>query len=160
MALRTDFSDRPCPIARSLDVLGDPWSILVLREVFTGNRRFESIRDEIGAADSVLSARLERLVADGLLERRPYAGMRRTRDEYALTPAGEDALPVLHALTRWGNAHTEPPVPGRTLHYYCLDCGEEPPSADWCPRCAKPLTMARTGWRKARAPEVLVPLVG
>lgn len=158
MALRSDFSGKACPIARGVDILGDPWVALILREVFTGNRRFEGIVRETGAAESVASSRLGLLVEHGLLEKRPYEGTGRRRDEYVLTDAGADTLPILHALARWGNEHVPAPAPGRRLRILCLTCGEEPPSADWCPTCGHPLTVETTGWRRARTPDVLVAL--
>ncbi|WP_043436160.1 winged helix-turn-helix transcriptional regulator, partial [Arthrobacter sp. I3] len=72
MALRSDWSQRTCSMARGLDILGDPWSVLVLREVFFGNGRFDAMKQRLGAADSVLTKRLAGLVAAGLLARRPY----------------------------------------------------------------------------------------
>ena len=107
MALRSDWSQRTCSMARGLDILGDPWSMLVLREVFFGNGRFEAMKQRLGAADSVLTKRLAGLVAAGLLTRRPYDDGGRTRQEYVLTAKGEDALPVLNAVVIW--AEKAPP---------------------------------------------------
>jgi DNA-binding HxlR family transcriptional regulator len=109
MALRSDWSAKGCPIARGLDVLGDPWVMLVLGEVMSGVHRFDELREKIGAADNVLSSRLHRLVDAGLLTRQPYDSGNRTRSEYFLTEAGADALRVLNALVRWGNRHTPAP---------------------------------------------------
>ena len=89
MSVRTPLSNEVCPVARSLDILGDPWTLLILREVFAGNRRFESLKDELRIADTVLSKRLQRLVEAGLLNRSPYGGSVRPRVEYLLTEAGE-----------------------------------------------------------------------
>jgi len=158
MALRSDLSGKACPIARSVDILGDPWVALILREVFGGNRRFDGIVAGTGAAESVVSSRLTMLVERGLLDKRPYDGQGRRRDEYVLTDAGADTLPILHALARWGNAHAPAPDPVRRMRVFCLTCGGEPPSADWCPTCGRALTVETTGWRKARTPEVLVRL--
>lgn len=110
MPLRSDWSDDACPIARSLDVLGDPWTVLVLREVFAGNYRFDTIRDKLDVADTVLSKRLRAMVAAGLLDRSAYAGSVRPRYDYTLTAAGEDTRPVLDALAHWGDAHTTQPT--------------------------------------------------
>jgi DNA-binding HxlR family transcriptional regulator len=158
MALRSDWSDQACPIARSLDVLGDPWALLILREVFTGNVRFDGLKQELGISDTVLSSRLSALVDAGVLAREPYGGSSRPRVEYVLTASGSDALPVLHALASWGRRHTDAPEPGRTLLVECLVCGEQTESADWCRTCNAPLTRERTGWRRAREPETLIPL--
>lgn len=158
MALRSDWTGEACPIARSLDVLGDPWVLVILREIFTGNRRFDSLKAALDIADSVLSSRLKALVGYGLLRTRQYAGSSRPRVEYRLTRKGADTLPVLHALSRWGRKHTLPPEEGQAMRFYCLDCGFESSSADWCVSCAKPLTVETTGWRRARTPDILLEL--
>ncbi|MGW9350632.1 winged helix-turn-helix transcriptional regulator [Nocardiopsis flavescens] len=156
MPLRSDWSGLPCPIARGLDVLGDPWVVVVLREVFTGNTRFDGLRSALGIADTVLSSRLARMVEHGLLERRPYKEGGRTRREYALTERGEATLPVLHALARWGRDSGG--APGMEMRVFCTDCGGEASSADWCATCSQPLTRENTAWRKPRTPHVLRPL--
>jgi DNA-binding HxlR family transcriptional regulator len=158
MALRSDWTRQACPIARSLDVLGDPWVLVILREIFTGNRRFDSLKAALDIADTVLSSRLKALVEHGLLSTRQYAGSSRPRLEYQLTEKGADTLPVLHALSQWGRKHTPPPLEGQKMRVYCLDCGVEAASADWCVTCAKPLTVDTTGWRKARTPAILLEL--
>jgi DNA-binding HxlR family transcriptional regulator len=159
MSVRTTLSDEVCPVARSLDTLGDPWTLLILREVFSGNRRFEGMKDELGVADTVLSKRLQRLVEAGLLDRSPYGGSVRPRVEYVLTEAGEDTLPVLHALALWGRRHTTSPVAGGgTLLIECVVCGGQSESADWCKNCAAPLDRQRTGWRRESDPSTLIPL--
>lgn len=155
MALRTDWSEQACPIARALDVLGDPWSLLVLREVFLGNHRFDSLRDRLDVADTVLSRRLNALVEDGMLERVAYAGAARPRYDYTLTAAGRDALPVLHALARWGTAHR--PRDAR-MTIYCTTCGQESDSADWCSTCQKALDADNTAWRTPARPAETVTL--
>jgi DNA-binding HxlR family transcriptional regulator len=144
MALRSDWSTKACPIARGLDTLGDPWVILILREVMSGVHRYDELRAALGVADNVLSNRLRRLVDEGLLIRRPYTSQTRPRSEYHLTQAGADALPVLHALARWGNRHTvSTSGPLRILH---RDCGTEVSSADRCDACGVPLTADNVAW--------------
>jgi len=157
MALRSDLSDRACTIARGVDVLGDPWVVLVLRELFQGNERFDGIVAQTGAAESVISRRLTLLVDQGLVAKVPYQSASRTRMQYRLTESGRDTLPVLHALSRWSAKHSND---SRRIRVECLRCGTEPPSADWCPSCNAPLTSEHTGWWKASAPDVLTPLVG
>jgi len=159
MTVRTSMSEAVCPVARSLDVLGDPWTLLVLREVFSGNRRFDGIKAGLGITDTVLSNRLQRLVDEGLLDRSPYGGTVRPRVEYVLTEAGEDTLPVLHALARWGRRHTTSPIAnGGTILVECVVCGTQSDSADWCQKCAAPLDRQRTGWRRASDPSTLISL--
>jgi DNA-binding HxlR family transcriptional regulator len=158
MALRSDWSAKACPIARGLDVLGDPWVVLVLREVMQGAHRYDELRGALGAADNVLSNRLRRLVDAGLLTRRPYGTQRRPRCEYHLTQAGADALPVLHALAQWGNRHTPAPLgPMRIVH---RDCGAESASADWCQACGVALTADNVAWEKPSDRRRLVELEG
>lgn len=155
MALRTDWSEEACPIARSLDALGDPWSLLILREIFLGNHRFDAIRDRLDVADTVLSRRLNAMVEDGLLERVAYAGATRPRYDYNLTPAGRDALPVLHALARWGTTH-RPRTP--RMQISCTTCGNECVSADWCSTCQTALGPHNTAWRTPARPREVVTL--
>ena len=98
MPPRSDWSGSVCPIARSLEVVGDPWVLLILRNALLGTRHYERFRDELGIADNVLSRRLQAMVDAGLLRQVPYRGPRRTHLEYHLIEAGEDLLPVLQAL--------------------------------------------------------------
>jgi DNA-binding HxlR family transcriptional regulator/peroxiredoxin len=94
--------DDPCGIAHAVGVLGDPWSLLVLRDVAGGRTRFDELVGAIGISRKVLAQRLAALVADGLLERRAYAD-RPPRHEYVLTDLGRAALPVLGALQHFGD---------------------------------------------------------
>jgi DNA-binding HxlR family transcriptional regulator len=95
-----------CAIARSLGVLSDSWSFLLLREAFLGKRTFAQFRDSLGIATDVLSARLNLLVEQGVLERIPYQEPgQRTRDAYDLTAAGDELKVVLVAMQQWGEVH-------------------------------------------------------
>ncbi len=104
---RTSFSAMPCPIARSLEHVGEWWSILILRDAFRGLTRFDEFRDNLGVAPNILTRRLKALVAAGLLEKRRYCE-RPPRDEYVLTDRGRDFRPVLISLLVWGNQHFAP----------------------------------------------------
>jgi len=104
---RKRFGDMPCPIARSLDRVGEWWSILILRDVFHGITRFDALQKSLGIAPNTLTRRLDALVAAGLLERRRYSE-RPPRDEYVLTPRGRDFHPILVLLLAWGNRHFAP----------------------------------------------------
>src|SRR5690349_12513843 len=104
---RKRFTEMTCPIARSLDVVGEWWTLLIIRDALAGTTRFEDFR-KIGIADNILSARLELLVAEGILERRAYRE-RPLRHEYVLTEKGRDLLPVVMALARWGLRWTDAP---------------------------------------------------
>ncbi len=99
-----------CPIARSLEHVGEWWSILILREAFNGRTRFDEFRDILGVAPNILTRRLKALVAAGLLERRPYCE-RPPRYEYILTARGRDFRPVMLSLMAWGNRHFAPEGP-------------------------------------------------
>ncbi len=100
-----------CSIARSLEVIGEKWTLLIVREAFWGRTRFSEFRKTLGVAPDVLADRLSTLVTSGVLERRPYrVDGSREREEYVLTPAGEDLRVVLAALNGWGDRHR--PAPG------------------------------------------------
>nr|WP_240756168.1 helix-turn-helix domain-containing protein [Pandoraea sp. XY-2] len=93
--------DEPCPIARSLGVAGDAWSILILRDAHAGLTRFDQFRKSLGIAPTMLTRRLATLTEEGLLEKRRYSE-HPPREEYLLTAAGRDFLPVLFMIGAWG----------------------------------------------------------
>jgi DNA-binding HxlR family transcriptional regulator len=101
------FGNMQCPIARSLERVGEWWSILILRDASLGLTRFDQFQESLGIAPNMLTRRLNALVDGGLLERRRYSD-RPPRDEYVLTQAGRDFRPVLWALLAWGNKHFAP----------------------------------------------------
>jgi DNA-binding HxlR family transcriptional regulator len=101
------FGNMQCPIARSLERVGEWWSILILRDAFHGLTRFDQFQESLGIAPNILTRRLNSLVEEGLLARRRYSE-RPPRDEYVLTGAGRDFRPVLWALLAWGNKHFAP----------------------------------------------------
>ena len=104
---RKSFGTMQCPIARSLERVGEWWSILILRDALHGLTRFDEFRESLGIAPNMLSRRLNALVEAGLLERRRYS-TRPPRDEYLLTERGRDFRPVVLALLAWGNRHFAP----------------------------------------------------
>jgi DNA-binding HxlR family transcriptional regulator len=101
------FGAMPCPIARSLERVGEWWSILILRDAFAGMTRFDAFQKSLGIAPNMLTRRLTALVEAGLLERRRY-NEHPPRDEYLLTERGRDFRPVLLAMMAWGNRHFAP----------------------------------------------------
>ena len=107
---RKSFSAMPCPIARSLERVGEWWSILILRDAFHGLTQFDQFQKSLGIAPNMLARRLNALVENGLLQRRRYSE-RPPRDEYVLTERGRDFRPVLWALLAWGNKHFAPEGP-------------------------------------------------
>lgn len=125
----------PCSIARTLDVVGEWWTMLIVRDATKGVTRFEDFHRRLGIARTVLKARLDKLIEAGVLERRPYQD-NPPRSEYVLTERGWDLAPVLIALMQWGDkwgAHEDgPPVElvhrpcGKVMtpQYHCDQCGE------------------------------------
>ena len=102
-----DYSTDNCSVQRTMDVIGEKWTMIVLREVFNGVRRFDQMRRHTGISDPVLSARLRTLVEAGILDTVPYREEgRRTRNEYRLTDKGRDLYPILVALLQWGGTNT------------------------------------------------------
>lgn len=108
--------DNSCGIIRTLGVLSDPWTFLILRSSFLGHRTFAEFRDALGISTDVLSARLNTMVAHGILEKAPYqeAGQR-TRYAYDRTPAGQELLTVLISMQQWGDEHLASDKPLRVL---------------------------------------------
>jgi DNA-binding HxlR family transcriptional regulator len=101
-----NFADPTCGIALSLEVLGERWSLLIVRQAFFGETRFSGFRSSLGVSPDILTARLATLVEYGALERHSYqAAGERERDEYLLTAAGRELVPVLAALGAWGSKH-------------------------------------------------------
>ena len=107
---RKSFETMSCPIARSLERVGEWWSILILRDAFRGLSQFDQFQKSLGIAPNMLTRRLTALVESGLLERRLYSE-RPPRHEYLLTEKGRDFRPVLWALLAWGNKHFAPEGP-------------------------------------------------
>src|SRR5712671_5241016 len=111
---RKSFGSMTCPIARSLERVGEWWSILILRDAFRGLTRFDQFQKSLDIAPNMLTRRLNTLVDSGLLERRLYSE-RPPRDEYVPTARGRDFRPVLIALLAWGNKHFAPEGPSVIL---------------------------------------------
>jgi DNA-binding HxlR family transcriptional regulator len=120
-----DWSVENCTIGRAMAILGERWTIVVLREVFNGVRRFDEMRERTGIPRQVLTNRLATLVEHGILRRVPYREPgSRTRDEYRLTPKGFDLYPVLVAVREWGDRYlADPEGPPVTMVH--RDCGEQ-----------------------------------
>lgn len=120
---RTSFANWPCSIARTIDVLGDPWTPLVLREAFYGIRRFDEFQQELGIARNTLADRLGRLVDEGVLERQLYTSEPK-RYEYLLTEKGRDFFAVISAMNRWGDDWLSG-EPGPPVIYHHETCGND-----------------------------------
>lgn len=160
MPLRSDWSGNLCPMARSLDVLGDPWLMLIVREALTGATRYEQFRSALGMSDNVLAARLRAMVEAGLFERVPYRGEQRTHDEYLLTEAGADLLPVVHALFQWGERHTTAPGGGGRVRVVHRPCGQTTDRPDVCSHCGAELRPEEVAWVRPWHPSRRTDLVG
>ena len=102
MPLGRDYAGQNCTLARALEVVGERWTMLILRDLFFGVRRFGAIKAHLDIPSAALSDRLATLVDWGLVERTPYAG---TRAEYLLTPRGLELWPILYQLMQWGERH-------------------------------------------------------
>jgi DNA-binding HxlR family transcriptional regulator len=133
---RTNFGDMACSIARTLDVMGEPWTPLVIRDVFVGLNRFEQIQQDLGISRKVLTERLNHLVEHGVLERRPYDN--RPRYEYHLTDRGNELFDVLMVMVGWGDkwlaGESGPPVLYR--HQACGEISHVDPR---CAHCGEPM---------------------
>ena len=127
---------RPCSIARTLDIVGEKWALLAVREAFFGNRRFDEMVHRTGAPRDTLAARLRTLVAAGILDRRQYSE-HPARFEYRLTQAGRDLYPVIATLMRWGDQYLAgddgPPM---VLQHHC---GHQLTAQVVCQACGEPL---------------------
>jgi DNA-binding HxlR family transcriptional regulator len=133
---RTNFGEMVCSIARTLDVFGEPWTPLILRDVWVGITRFEQIQADLGVSRKVLTERLGHLVERGVLERRPYD--RRPRYEYVLTERGCELVQVLMVMVAWGDKWLagEAGAPVLLRHHAC---GETSRVDLRCAHCGEPM---------------------
>ena len=132
----TSLAQTSCPVARTLDVVGEWWTILIVRDAFLGSRRFEDFRS-LGIADNILSSRLKKLVQEGILEKRLYQE-RPDRYEYVLTDKGRDLVLVVGALASWGLKWTPGSNQNRMRH---TTCGHQVTVRGYCEECGQPLTV-------------------
>lgn len=157
--LGKDYANQDCTLARALEVVGERWTLLILRDAFYGVQRFSDFAAHLDVPRAVLSDRLHGLVEDGLLDRLPDPG-HAGRELYALTDTGRDLWPALHALMRWGD-HFETRAARTFVHTGCdvrLDargvcpaCGATPPPEDVT------AVAARLPTREDRVSEALYP---
>ena len=129
-----DYKNQVCSIAGALEVVGERWSMLIVREILLGVRRFDEMQADLGIARNVLQARLTRLIDEGVLEKRLYQD-RPKRYEYLLTDKGLDLWPTIVALLQWGDKYAAPPAGPPVLlrhrgcggdvdeHRICAACG-------------------------------------
>ena len=134
--LKRTYEGQHCSIAATLEIVGERWTLLILRDAFLGVRRFEDFQRSLGVARNVLAARLQRLVDAGLLSRERYSE-RPPRDEYRLTEKGIDLWPVIVSLLQWGDKYAHPDDPPVLLRH--RECGGELDERRICRRCGAPL---------------------
>jgi len=136
---RTPFADWPCSLARTVDIVGDWWTPLVLRECYLGTRRFDDFQRNLGIGRNILTQRLGRLVDEQMLARRPYQE-HPPRHEYVLTDKGRDFFPVVAAIMRWGDRWLDdgdgPPL---VLHH--AGCDHDMHAEVVCSACGEPLAL-------------------
>lgn len=135
MGRTADYSKQNCAIAGAMQIVGDPWTLLIIRDAFMGVRRFEQWQERLGVARNVLASRLKTLVANGVMDARPYS-TRPPRKEYVLTKKGRDLYPVLMTMLTWGERYVHPEAElapafrhtacgqGFKARIHCESCGE------------------------------------
>ena len=132
-----ELGDQECSVARTVSVIGDRWTLLVLRECFLRVRRFEGFQERLGIPRPLLAARLQKLVEAGVLTKVAYQE-RPTRYEYRLTSSGLDLYPVLMSIVHWGDVHMAKDGRRPLLHRHKL-CGHRFDPVMTCSECAAPL---------------------
>ncbi|WP_300015097.1 helix-turn-helix domain-containing protein [Pseudonocardia sp.] len=137
-----DLGDVYCSVARTWSVIGERWTMMILRECFRGERRYDRFRSKLGLGANVLNDRLRVLTDEGVLERVPYQ-TGPVRHEYLLTPKGADLYPVLVALMNWGDRYENDVPPVELIH---RDCGHPAHARMTCTRCGEPIA-----WRAMTA---------
>lgn len=151
--LKRTYDDQDCSIARTLEVLGERWTLLIIRDVFNGRRRFDQLQDGLGVARNVLTTRLVRLIDEGVLEKRAYRE-RPVRYEYFLTEKGLNLWPVLIAMLAWGDRYV-PRSDGPPIVVHHKSCDGIVDDRGICAECGERLT-ARDAYT-VRAPARAVP---
>lgn len=142
MAKRKSMKDDPCPVARSLDVIGDRWALLIVRDAFDGTRRFGDFQRSLGVARNILADRLHGLVEDGIFAVQA-ASDGTSYQEYVLTPKGDSLFPVMVALRQWGERHL---FAQKEKHSRLIERQSGKPVATMAPRSrdGQPLSAADT----------------
>ena len=146
---RTSFAGMTCSVAQALEVVGEWWTLLVVRDAFLGVRRFDEFQSRLGVSRNILSERLEMLVRHGILEPVPYQE-HPPRSEYRLTDKGRDLYPVIVTLRQWGDRWAQAGAPPVQVEH--LDCGHDSVALLTCSHCGGELTA-----RNARARGAVVP---
>lgn len=132
-----NLEDEACSVARTVSVIGDRWTLLILRDCFLRVRRFEDFQARLGITRPILASRLRKLVTDFVLAKVPYQ-QRPLRYEYRLTQKGRDLYPVVMAIVHWGDVHMAGKK-GRPLLHQHLSCGKTFDPVMVCSGCGEPL---------------------
>jgi DNA-binding HxlR family transcriptional regulator len=126
--------DTVCPVELGLGIVGDRWSVLILRELLMGNKRFDSIQAQTGATPQMLASRLKKLGQAALIQRRPYQA-RPVRFEYELTEMGSGYFPIINSMRGWGETWCKPNATGPAVEYVHSCCGNDPGLGAVCQSC-------------------------
>lgn len=140
--LNREYPEQECSLARTLEVVGERWTLLIVRDLFLGIHRYEDLLRGLGIARNILQTRLSRLVEEGVVERRPYAGR---RVEYHLTKKGRDLWPPLMSLLAWGDRYYGQDGLPRVFRH--VGCGGRPDDHVNCKKCGEPLTYRNVYWK-------------
>lgn len=116
--LHSDYAGQNCSIARTLEAVGERWTLLIVRELIRRPNRFNELERTLGIAKNILTNRLEKLIAAGIVEARPRTDARQWND-YGLTRKGRDLFPVVHALMTWGDTYAAPAGPPVVTEHRC-----------------------------------------
>src|SRR5262249_59294986 len=135
---RTSFAEMRCSLARGLELIGDWWSPLIIRDLFLGVTRFDELVEDLGISRNLLTLRLRALAGNGIVERTPY-GRHPLRHEYRLSEAGRDLVPAILALTAWGDRWARPKE-GSPMLFVHKSCGAHFEPQVTCSACGEPVT--------------------
>jgi DNA-binding HxlR family transcriptional regulator len=134
---RSDLANQTCTVARAIEIVGDPWTLMILREMFLGGRRFDDFLRQTGVAPHTLSSRLKKLESVGVIRREAYS-VRPIRHEYRLTEMGRDLWPAIIALKNWGDKWFDKPHQ-RPIDIIHKGCGHIIQPGMACPECGEPM---------------------
>jgi len=137
------YQRQNCSIARTLELVGERWTLLILRDAFLGVTRFELFLERLGVAPNILAKRLGVLCDGRILERRAYQS-NPPRDEYVLTPDGKELFPVIYDLMQWGDAHLAPNGPPTVVRH--AECGAVLEAGGRCPQCGRVVGADEAEW--------------
>jgi len=149
------FAEMHCSVAQCLEIVGDRWSLLIVRDVFLGVTRFDEIQQRLGISRNILNQRLAHLVEHGILTKIRYTE-HPPRFDYRLTPKGRDLWPVITAMRQWGDSHAAPDGPPLQLIH--RDCGQIADAHLTCASCGEPIDAGNV--KSIPGPGAVEPLIG